>query len=182
SRLSGLTLDAQLTALEEENNVKIVSAPKIVTLDNKKATIKQGFEIPYQTVEDDEVNIEFKEVDLRLDVTPHVTPDKRVSLQIFVTKNEIAELTQEAPALSTNEAVTELLVEDGDTIVIGGIKKDTTTKRNTGFPILKDIPILGWMFKRDVQQSEKSELLIFMTPRIVQLEQRKMTATVSDDN
>lgn len=182
SRLSGLTLDAQLNALEEENNVKIVSAPKIVTLDNKKATIKQGFEIPYQTVEDDEVNIEFKEVDLRLDVTPHVTPDQRVSLQIFVTKNEIAELTQEAPALSTNEAVTELLVEDGDTIVIGGIKKDTTTKRKTGFPILKDIPILGWMFKRDIQESEKSELLIFMTPRIVQLEQRKMTATASDDN
>jgi type IV pilus assembly protein PilQ len=182
SRLSGLTLDAQLNALEEENNVKIVSAPKIVTLDNKKATIKQGFEIPYQTVEDDEVNIEFKEVDLRLDVTPHVTPDQRVSLQIFVTKNEVAELTQEAPALSTNEAVTELLVEDGDTIVVGGIKKDTTTKRKTGFPILKDIPILGWMFKRDIQESEKSELLIFMTPRIVQLEQRKMTATASDDN
>lgn len=175
-----LVLDAKLTALEEENNVKIVSAPKIVTLDNKKATIKQGFEIPYQTVEDDEVNIEFKEVDLRLEVTPHVTPDRRISLSIYVTKNEVAELTLEAPALSTNEATTELLVDDGDTIVIGGIKKDTTTTKESGFPILKDIPILGWAFKRDVKQNEKSELLIFMTPRIVQLEQREFTAVAKE--
>jgi type IV pilus assembly protein PilQ len=126
------------------------------------------------------VEIEFKEVDLRLEVTPHVTPDERISLQIYVTKNEIAELTMEAPALSTNEAITELLVDDGDTIVIGGIKKDTTTTRQSGFPILKDIPILGWVFKRDVSQTEKSELLIFMTPRIVQLEQRQLTATTKN--
>lgn len=184
SRLSSMgtpfVLDAKLNAMEEENNVKIISAPKIVTLDNKKATIKQGFEIPYQTVEDDDVEIEFKEVDLRLEVTPHVTPDERISLQIYVTKNEIAELTMEAPALSTNEAITELLVDDGDTIVIGGIKKDTTTTKQSGFPILKDIPILGWLFKRDVSQTEKSELLIFMTPRIVQLEQRQLTATTKN--
>jgi type IV pilus assembly protein PilQ len=109
-----------------------------------------------------------------------VTPDERISLQIYVTKNEIAELTMEAPALSTNEAITELLVDDGDTIVIGGIKKDTTTTRQSGFPILKDIPILGWVFKRDVSQTEKSELLIFMTPRIVQLEQRQLTATTKN--
>ncbi len=177
---TSLTLDAKLSALEEQNNVKIVSAPKIVTLDNKKASITQGFEYPYQTVEDDDVQIEFKDIDLTLEVTPHVTPDDRISLQIYVTKNDIAEQTQEAPALSTNEAETELLVDDGSTIVIGGIKKNTTTERISGFPVLKDIPVLGWLFKRQFKEKEKSELLIFMTPRIVQLEQRKLTATSGD--
>ncbi|MFP4452051.1 MAG: type IV pilus secretin PilQ, partial [Desulfobacterales bacterium] len=171
-----LTLDAKLTAMEEQNNVKIVSSPKIATLDNKKATITQGFEYPYQTVEDNEVNIEFKNIDLTLEVTPHVTPDKRIALQIYVTKNDIAEQTAEAPALSTNEAETELLVDDGSTIVIGGIKKETTTERISGFPVLKDIPMMGWLFKQKRKSKEKSELLIFMTPRIIQLEQRKMTA------
>ncbi|MBS3755472.1 MAG: type IV pilus secretin PilQ [Desulfobacterales bacterium] len=177
---TSLTLDAKLSALEEQNNVKIVSAPKIVTLDNKKASITQGFEYPYQTVEDDDVQIEFKEIDLTLEVTPHVTPDDRISLQIFVTKNDIAEQTAEAPALSTNEAETELLVDDGSTIAIGGIKKNTTSERVSGFPVLKDIPVLGWLFKRHLKEKEKSELLIFMTPRIVQLEQRKLTATSGD--
>ncbi|MCF8095191.1 MAG: type IV pilus secretin PilQ, partial [Desulfobacteraceae bacterium] len=171
-----LTLDAKLTALEEQNDVKIISSPKIVTLDNKKAKITQGYEYPYQTVEDDEVNIEFKNIDLTLEVTPHVTPDKRIALQIYVTKNDIAEQTAEAPALSTNEAETELLVEDGSTIVIGGIKKNTITERVSGFPVLKDIPMIGWVFKRKSNEREKSELLIFMTPRIVRLEQRGMTA------
>ncbi len=175
-----LTLDAKLTAMEEQDNVKIVSSPKIVTLDNKKAKITQGFEYPYQTVEDDEVNIEFKNIDLTLEVTPHVTPDKRIALQIYVTKNDIAEQTQEAPALSTNEAETELLVDDGSTIVIGGIKKETTNERVSGFPVLKDIPMVGWLFKRKFNEREKSELLIFMTPRIVQLEQRKITAVSND--
>ncbi|MFO7929921.1 MAG: type IV pilus secretin PilQ [Thermodesulfobacteriota bacterium] len=174
------TLDATLSALEEQDNVKIVSSPKIATLDNKKATITQGFEYPYQTVEDDDVNIEFKDIDLTLEVTPQVTPDERIALKIYVTKNDIAEQTQEAPALSTNEAETELLVEDGSTIVIGGIKKDTTNERVVGFPVLKDIPMLGWFFKRQFTQNEKSELLIFMTPRIVQLEQRNLAAG-SDD-
>ncbi|MCF8036204.1 MAG: type IV pilus secretin PilQ [Desulfobacteraceae bacterium] len=177
---TSLTLDAKLSALEEQNNVKIVSAPKIVTLDNKKASITQGFEYPYQTVEDDDVQIEFKEIDLTLEVTPHVTPDDRISLQIYVTKNDIAEQTAEAPALSTNEAETELLVDDGSTIAIGGIKKNTTSERVSGFPVLKDIPVVGWLFKRQLKEKEKSELLIFMTPRIVQLEQRKLTATSSD--
>ncbi|MFW6052671.1 MAG: type IV pilus secretin PilQ, partial [Desulfosalsimonas sp.] len=177
---TSLTLDATLSALEEQNDVKIISTPKIATLDNKKATITQGTEYPYQTVEDDEVNIEFKDIDLTLEVTPQVTPDERIALQIYVTKNDISELTGEAPALSTNEAETELLVDDGSTIVIGGIKKETTNERMSGLPVLKDIPMVGWLFKRKVSENEKNELLIFMTPRIVQLEQRSVTS-VSDN-
>ncbi|MFW6333737.1 MAG: type IV pilus secretin PilQ [Desulfosalsimonas sp.] len=175
-----LTLNATLSAMEEQDNVKIVSSPKIATLDNKKASITQGFEYPYQTVEDDDVNVEFKDIDLTLEVTPQVTPDERVALKIYVTKNDIAEQTEEAPALSTNEAETELLVDNGSTIVIGGIKKDTTNDRVVGFPVLKDIPMVGWFFKRQFTENEKSELLIFMTPRIVQLEQRNMAAGSED--
>ncbi|MCF8110221.1 MAG: type IV pilus secretin PilQ [Desulfobacteraceae bacterium] len=175
-----LTLDATLTAMEEENNVKIISSPKIATLDNKTAKITQGFEYPYQTVEDNEVNIEFKDIDLTLEVTPHVTPDKRIALQIYVTKNDVAEQTAQAPALSTNEAETELLVNDGSTIVIGGIKKDTIHERVSGFPVLKDIPMLGWLFKRKFDEREKSELVIFITPRIVQLDQRGLTRVSND--
>ncbi|MFP4158138.1 MAG: type IV pilus secretin PilQ [Desulfobacterales bacterium] len=174
------TLDAKLSAMEEQDNVKIVSSPKIATLDNKEATITQGSEYPYQTVEDDDVNVEFKDIDLELKVTPQVTPDERISLQIYVEKNDIAEQTDEAPALSTNEAETELLVDDGSTIVIGGIKKDTTNERVVGFPVLKDIPMVGWLFKRQFTENEKNELLIFMTPRIVQLEQRNMAADSKD--
>ncbi|MBS3808582.1 MAG: type IV pilus secretin PilQ [Desulfobacterales bacterium] len=169
-----LTLDAKLTALERSNDVKIISAPKIVTLDNKKATITQGLEYPYQTVEDDNVQIEFKDIDLTLEVTPHVTPDRRIALKIYLTKNEIHDVTISPPALSTNEAETELLVNDGSTIVIGGIKKSTITEGEDGFPVLKDIPILGYLFKTKTNQNTRRELLIFMTPRIVQLEQRKM--------
>ncbi|MFP4194549.1 MAG: type IV pilus secretin PilQ [Desulfobacterales bacterium] len=177
---TSLTLDATLSALEEQNDVKIISTPKIATLDNKKATITQGTEYPYQTVEDDDVNVEFKDIDLTLEVTPQVTPDERIALQIYVTKNDVAELTEEAPAVSTNKAETELLVDDGSTIVIGGIKKETTNERMSGLPVLKDIPMVGWLFKRKVSENEKNELLIFMTPRIVQLEQRSVTS-VSDN-
>ncbi len=172
-----LVLNARLTAMEQRGEGKIISSPKIVTVDNKKAMISQGFEYPYQTVEDNEVNVEFKDIDLTLEVTPHVTPDRRISLQIYVTKNDIDRITSTGePALSTNEARTELLVDDGSTIVIGGIMKQTINVSEYGFPILKDIPLVGWLFKSQSNTNEKQELLIFMTPRIVQLEQRGLAS------
>ncbi|MGM0453217.1 MAG: type IV pilus secretin PilQ [Thermodesulfobacteriota bacterium] len=170
-----MVLNAKLTAMEENGEGKIISTPKIVTIDNKKASITQGFEYPYQTVEDDDVNVEFKDIDLTLEVTPHVTPDQRIAMQIYVTKNDVDSITESGePALSTNEAETELLVDDGSTIVIGGIMKKTVNKTEFGFPVLKDIPLLGWLFKSKSNTNQKNELLIFMTPRVVQLEQRDM--------
>lgn len=177
-----LVLNARLTAMEQNGQGKIISSPKIVTADNKKAMIKQGFEYPYQTVEGDDVQINFKSIDLTLEVTPHVTPDSRIALQIFVTKNDIADITDTGePALSTNEARTELLVEDGNTIVIGGIMKKTINTSESGFPILKEIPLIGWLFKSRSNISENKELLIFMTPRIVQLEQRSMSGLENEN-
>jgi len=168
-------LNAQLNALESTGDGKIISSPKIVTLDNKKAMIKQGLEYPY--LERDDTggsSVSFKEIDLLLEVIPHVTPDNRVSMQIKITKNDIDTITQGVPSLSTNKAETELLVNDGDTIVIGGIMKTRKTNATAGFPWLSKIPVLGWFFKTETDSKESSELLIFITPKIVKLEQRQI--------
>ncbi len=169
-------LNARLNALESTGEGKIISSPKIVTLDNKKAKIKQGIEYPY--LERDDTggsSVSFKDIDLLLEVTPHVTPDNRVSMQIKITKNDIDTITQGVPSLSTNEAETELLVNDGDTIVIGGIMKTRKTNSVAGFPWLSKIPVLGWFFKTKSDSKESSELLIFITPKIVKLEQRQIS-------
>ncbi|WP_212637729.1 type IV pilus secretin PilQ [Desulfocicer vacuolatum] len=167
------SINAKLTAAEAKGDVKIVSSPRILTLDNKKATITQGLEYPYQVVEDDDVSTEFKDIDLKLEVTPHVTPDRRVSMQLFIEKNDITGFaTTGEPVISSNEATTELLVNDGNTIVIGGVLKRTTTEDINGFPFLSDIPILGHLFRSDKSSDSKNELLIFLTPTIVQLEQK----------
>lgn len=174
SRLSGVpfVLNAKLNALETTGEGRILSSPKILTLDNKKAKIKQGVEYPY--LERDSSggsSVKFKNIDLLLEVTPHVTPDNRISLVIFITKNDVAGITAGVPSVATNEAETELLVNDGDTIVIGGIIKATENKGQDGFPGLASIPILGWLFKNTTKKQQSNELLIFITPRIVQLEQ-----------
>lgn len=180
NRIAGtpLVLDATLNAEAATDNIKILSSPKVVTLDNKMATISQGVEYPYQNTTASQgvalQTTEFKKIDLTMNVTPHVTPDNRISLKINITKNDIAEITpQNVPALSTSKAETELLVDNGGTIVIGGIMKTTLESQETGFPMLQDIPVLGWLFRSKLSKNTKQELLIFMTPRIVQLSQRK---------
>lgn len=170
-------LDAKLNALQASSKAKIISAPKVVTLDNKTAMISQGEEIGYYDTEEGSTEgrtVEWKEVDLMLEVTPHVTPDNRISMDILINKNEVIGAFDNIPRIGTNEAQTELLVNDGDTIVIGGIMKTTKDNEEVGFPILKDIPGLGWLFKSNVNTDSSYELLIFITPRIVQLEQRIM--------
>jgi type IV pilus assembly protein PilQ len=172
ARISGsFALNAQLKAIETTDKGKIISSPKVVTLDNKEAIIKQGLEYPY--LERDSAGlatVEFKDVDLELKVTPHVTPDNRISMKIDITKNDVESLIDGVPALSTNEAHTELLVNDGDTIVIGGIMKGNFRDEEQGFPWLAKVPLIGWAFKTKIIAEETHELLIFITPRIVELE------------
>ena len=165
-------LNAKLHAMESQGEAKIISAPKVVTLDNKKAVIKQGVSYPYQTVETGEVKVEFKDVDLPLEVTPHVTPDNRISMSINITKNDLGEVISGQQSFTTKEAQTELLVNDGDTVVIGGIIKTASRQDMEGIPYLNKVPILGWLFKAEGTSDQKEELLIFITPRIIQLEQR----------
>ncbi len=166
-------VDAKLEASETEGKTNIISSPRVVTLDNKKARIKQGLEVPYlERDSSGNATVRFKNVDLLLEVTPNVTPDNRISMKIFITKNDVLEQTSAGPALSTNEAETELLVDDGDTIVIGGIVKSTITNKEKGIPGLRKVGVMGWLFKSDSDEDKKNELLIFITPRIVTLEQR----------
>jgi type IV pilus assembly protein PilQ len=168
-------VEAQLAAAEVEGKSNIISSPKIVTLDNKLAKIKQGFEFPYEERDSSgNATVRFKNIDLLLEVTPSVTPDDRIAMNIFVTKNEVAEQTLQGPALSTNEAQTEILVDDGDTIVIGGILKSTIVWGERGIPGLRRMGVLGWLFKFQQESDDKNELLIFITPRIVKLEQKRL--------
>jgi type IV pilus assembly protein PilQ len=167
-------LNAKLMAMESEGEGKIISSPKIVTLDNKKAVIKQGIRYPY-TVMNAETGVpetKFEDIDLLLEVTPHVTPDQRISMTINITKKDLGLIINNQQSFTIKEANTELLINDGNTVVIGGIIKTTKKFSETGVPWLSKIPILGWLFKSQGKTDEKEELLIFITPQIVQLEQR----------
>jgi type IV pilus assembly protein PilQ len=167
-----LLLNAQLQANEATGDVRIISSPKILTLDNQEALISQGVEYPYlEESESGGTTVQFKKIDLKLTVIPHVTNDNRISMKVTIYKNDIAELTTEAPAINTKEAKTELLINDGETIVIGGINKTTKIDDKRGIPLLSRVPGLGWLFKSTMLDERNQELLIFITPRIFRLGQ-----------
>jgi len=175
SRLVGnqfAVLDAKLMASESEGTLTIISAPKILTLDNTPATIKQGISYPYNKLDPDgNTTTEFKDIALELEVTPHVTPDSRIAMEITIKNNEIGAIINNQLSFTTKEANTKLLVDDGDTVIIAGIRKTREDRGQSGVPVLNKIPVLSWLFKTESKTDEKQELLIFITPRIVQLEQ-----------
>jgi len=166
-------LSLRLSALEENGHIKIVSSPKILTLDNRQAKISQGTSIPISVVSAAGVQTVFVEARLELNVQPHVTQDGNIQLQLNITKSEPDFENTGArgdPTIIRKEATTELLLGDGDTTVIGGIYSQTTGTSSSSVPFFGDIPILGFFF-RDYSESEaRTELLIFVTPRIVNRE------------
>ena len=168
-------LNAKLEASEEQGDVRIVSSPRILTLDNKKAMIKQGQEYAYKERDDSGgSSVAYKDIDLLLEVTPHVTPDNRISMTVRLTKNDVAGIDSEGvPSLATNEAETELLVNNNDTVVIGGVVKTTQSQDSDGIPFLAGVPGLGYLFSSKAKADDRNELLIFLTPSIVQLEQKR---------
>jgi len=178
---TGLVINAKLMASEENGESKIISAPKIATLDNITATIKSGLRYPYNKLDESGNTVtEFEDIDLILKVTPHVTLDQRISMKIVITKNDLGDVINGQQSFTTKEAETVLLVNDGDTVVIGGIIKSGERASQNGLPFLSKIPILGWLFKTESKEKRKEELLIFITPRIVNLEKRStQKATVS---
>jgi type IV pilus assembly protein PilQ len=170
-------LNAQLEASEQQGDVRIVSSPRILTLDNKKAMIKQGQEYAYLERDDSGgSSVAYKDIDLLLEVTPHVTPDNRISMTVRLTKNDVASISSDGvPTLATNEAETELLVNNNDTVVIGGVVKRTQSQDTDGVPFLAGLPGLGYLFGSKAKADDRNELLIFLTPSIVQLEQKRHT-------
>lgn len=162
---SNIQLDMRLAAAATIGQVKIISTPKVVTLNNKAAKISQGQSIPYQTTSAEGTKTEFVEAALTLEVTPHITADGAVSMKIKASNNSPG--TGSPPPINKKEATTELVVSNGDTTVIGGIYVDSDTESDTGVPFLSDIPLLGWLFKSNTKLKTKTELLIFITPKIV---------------
>lgn len=164
-------LDARLMALESSGMGRIVSMPRITTMNNKEAVIESGQEIPYQTVSAEGTVTAFKKATLSLKVTPHITPDRHIRLEIETHKDEpdfANQLPGAPPPILTKQAKTEVLVADGDTTVIGGLFKDTRSNSVNQVPGAGDIPFLGWLFKSDNKTSRGEELLIFITPKVVE--------------
>jgi len=163
-------LNLRLTALERKGMVKTISAPKIATLDNKEATISQGQSIPFSQVSASGVNTTFVEALLELKVTPHVTADGSILMKIKATNNKPDPSLTGAngqPSITKRQAETTVLVKDGDTTVIGGIYTRATSSTTSSVPFLGDIPILGFFFKSKAEDDAHTELLIFITPRVL---------------
>ena len=162
-------LDVQLSALEEANKLNILSSPTLSTVDNKMAFVEAGERIPYQTVEDDDISIEWQDATLRLEVTPHVVDEKTIKLDIVIHKDEVdfSRTVLGNPTIITRKEETTLIINDGQTIVIGGISKETDLGASEGVPFLKDLPGLGKLFKNDLKDARLEEMLIFITPRIL---------------
>src|SRR5262245_51072936 len=166
-----LNLNLQLQAAEVNGDGKVISSPRLVTLDNNKATIEQGVSIPFQTFENGDAQLEFVDAVLKLDVTPHITADQSIIMKILVSRNApdetIFSLTG-TPGIAKNQVNTETLVKDGQTLVIGGIYVVDKSKRSSAVPLAGKIPLLGNLFRSKEVSDSRKELLIFVTPRVVQ--------------
>jgi type IV pilus assembly protein PilQ len=165
-------VDLQLSAAATIGQVKVISSPKVLTLNNKTAKISQGTSIPYQSTSAEGTTTIFVEADLTLEVTPHVAADGTISMKIKATNNSPGASIQStagnaAPEINKKEAETEVQVMNGETVVIGGIYQDSEDLTDAGVPWLMDIPLLGWLFKSNHHDKTKSELLIFITPKLV---------------
>jgi type IV pilus assembly protein PilQ len=166
---NGTILDLELSALEKENKGEVIASPRITTSNQKEAYIEQGVEIPYQEAASSGATAtQFKKAVLSLKVTPHITPDDKIILDLVITQDTISDITSGlAPAIDTQRIGTQVLVNNGETIVLGGIYQQAIISTISKVPVLGDIPYLGWLFRSSSQLNEKKELLIFVTPRIV---------------
>lgn len=166
-------VDLELSALQTEGKGEILSNPRVVTADLKKATIVQGRQIPYSEVDKDgKVSTSFKDALLKLEVTPQITPDDRVRMDLKVSKDDVGANVSQAtggfvPSIDKREVETQVLVNNGETVVLGGVFEQNKSKGKDKVPLLGDIPLLGYLFQRNSDNTIKRELLIFVTPQIL---------------
>lgn len=162
-------LDAQLSALQKKGQLNILSSPSITTLDNQHAVIESGKEVPFQTVKEGEVNIQWKKAVLSLKVVPHIIDDSSLRLNIITHKDELdfTSTVQGNPTILTKNAETNVILFDGQTTVIGGLTKEISGGSQSGVPWLQQIPLLGWLFKGQEKSQSMEEVLIFITPYIL---------------
>jgi type IV pilus assembly protein PilQ len=161
-------LNLEITALQADGKGKIISSPRVITADNVEATIEQGTEIPYQqATSSGATSVSFRKATLSLKVIPQITPDENVMMKLHVTKDSVGQNTSAGPAIDTKQVRTEVLVENGGTVGIGGIYEHEENDQTNKVPVLGDIPLIGYLFKQNLKYNNKRELLIFVTPRLV---------------
>jgi type IV pilus assembly protein PilQ len=170
--IGGNILEVQLSALQNDGKLRILSSPSITTVDNQKAYTENGARVPFVTTDKDgNREVKFEDALLRLEITPHVINDKNLKMKILVEKNEVDETETHKvdgnPRIIKKKTETNLIVKDGETIVISGLTKQRTSDTTSGIPWLKDIPVLGWLFKKEDKADSMEEVLIFITPSIL---------------
>jgi len=167
---SDILISAELTALQDDGHAEIVSQPKVITGDKQQATIESGQEIPYQEASSSgATSVSFKEAVLKLDVTPQITPDNRIIMDLKINQDSVSDIDAGSgvPIIDVTQLETQVLVGNGQTVVLGGIYQNQEVVGETKVPFLGDIPYLGRAFKQNIRTNSKTELLIFITPRIL---------------
>ena len=160
-------LQAELSALESDGQGKILSNPRIMTGDQVKATIEQGTELPYQTTSQNGSKLQFRKANLRLEVLPKIHPDGRISMLVGINKDTIGMKTEQGYAIDTKSVSSEVTVENGGTVIIGGIFQTTAREDEVRVPLLGDIPLIGHLFRHKSKLQDKTELLVFLTPTVL---------------
>jgi type IV pilus assembly protein PilQ len=168
-------LNLELSALEEDGTGKIISSPRVITSDKSVALIEQGIELPYQVATSSgATSIQFRKANLRLEVTPQITPDGNVVIDVDVNKDSVGQETRSGFAIDTKHVKTQVMVDNGGTVVLGGIYQLTERSTTDKVPLLGDVPVLGYLFRSNTRTNDKTELLVFITPKIVA---EKLSAT-----
>ena len=164
----GFLLDLELSALQAESKGEIIATPRVITLNQHTARIEQGIEIPYQQVtKSGATSVAFKKAVLSMEVTPQITPNEHIVIDLKVHQDTVGQVFSNIPSINTRTVQTKVLVENGQTIVLGGVHEESNLYSNSKVPVLGDIPIVGRLFRKTHQQDNKRELLIFLTPKII---------------
>ncbi|MDH3980008.1 MAG: type IV pilus secretin PilQ [Gammaproteobacteria bacterium] len=166
-------LDLTLTAAEAEGLTETISSPRVLTSNQKAAYIEVGTEIPYEkATSSGATSVAFKKAVLSLNVTPQITPDDRIVMDLIITNDTVGQNTDAGPSIDTNEVATQVLIDNGETLVLGGVYTEVNVDQVKRTPVLGELPVVGWLFKNTLKESDKGELLIFVTPKIVKEELR----------
>jgi type IV pilus assembly protein PilQ len=162
------TLTLELTASELDGRTKNIASPRVVTADKKEATISSGVQIPYQqATSSGATSVAFKDATLSLKVTPQITPDDHINMELEVNQDTVGTVYGGVPSINTKKVSTQVLVDNGGTVVIGGVYTQDLSNSTTKVPLLGDVPVVGWLFKNNNKTDTKSELLVFITPKIL---------------
>jgi type IV pilus assembly protein PilQ len=165
---AGLLLNLELSALESDKRGKVVSSPRVTTANQQKAIIEQGTKVPYlQSSSSGAANVSFVDATLSLEVTPQITPDDKIIMDLNVKKDRVGQVFFNTPSIDTQRVQTQVLVANGETAVLGGIYEETQRNDVDKVPFFGDLPIIGNAFKKRSKQEDKTELLIFVTPKIM---------------